>query len=31
MNDDKEIVGGTVIELGKDGELSSELKNVSAT
>ncbi|CAH7410632.1 Pullulanase [Vibrio chagasii] len=26
MNDDKEIVGGTVIELSKDGELSSELK-----
>ncbi|TCV31009.1 pullulanase-type alpha-1,6-glucosidase [Vibrio crassostreae] len=26
MNDDKEIVGGTAIELSKDGELSSELK-----
>ncbi|MFZ3406652.1 pullulanase-type alpha-1,6-glucosidase [Vibrio chagasii] len=26
MNDDKEIIGGTSIELVKDGELSSELK-----
>ncbi len=26
MNEDKEIVGGTAIELSKDGELSSELK-----
>ncbi|MCG9693204.1 pullulanase-type alpha-1,6-glucosidase [Vibrio sp. Isolate22] len=26
MNDDKEIIGGTAIELVKDGELSSELK-----
>jgi pullulanase len=26
INDDKEIVGGTAIELSKDGELSSELK-----